>query len=266
MLRGRVIPRPLSLLLHFAYQEAASCLFPAFIFAMLVLSKAVEIPGLPRYDFMLLACVGMQAAMVWWLRVESVDELKVITLFHVLGTTMEVFKVAMGSWAYPDFAYSKLLGVPLYSGFMYASVASYITQAWRRLELRLTHFPPSGLNVALAALIYLNFFSHHYTLDLRYALIGAVFVAYWRARVYFTVGGVSFWLPLKLGFALVGFFIWLAENIATYLGAWQYPDQATQWTLVHPGKFSSWFLLFIVSFLIVAQLKRVKAARQGERW
>ncbi len=54
------------------------------------------------------------------------------------------------------------------------------------------------------------------------------------------------------------FFIWIAENIATFFGAWEYPNQTDEWSLVHLGKVSSWFLLVIVSFLIVATLKQVK--------
>ncbi|WP_035351303.1 DUF817 family protein, partial [Fictibacillus gelatini] len=46
--------------------------------------------------------------------------------------------------------------------------------------------------------------------------------------------------------------------IATFFGAWEYPNQTESWSLVHPGKVSSWLLLVIVSFLIVATLKQVK--------
>lgn len=41
-------------------------------------------------------------------------------------------------------------------------------------------------------------------------------------------------------------------------GAWKYPNQIDTWSLVHLGKVSSWLLLVIVSFLIVASLKQVK--------
>jgi uncharacterized membrane protein YoaT (DUF817 family) len=83
--------------------------------------------------------------------------------------------------------------------------------------------------------------------------------------VTFVVARHGFQMPVILAFLLTGFFIWLAENFATFFGAWQYPDQAHSWKLVHPGKVTSWLLLFIVSFLIVAQLKRVKARRTAFR-
>ncbi len=62
-----------------------------------------------------------------WAKLETLDELKAICLFHLIGFVLEVFKTSAGirSWVYPDFAYSKVLGVPLFSGFMYAAVGSY---------------------------------------------------------------------------------------------------------------------------------------------
>jgi len=254
-----------TLLLHFTWQEAASCFFAVFILVMLMITRYYPLPGLPRYDYdyMLLFTVLMQVAMVWVFKMETVNELKVICLFHVLGTAMELFKVHVGSWSYPGEAYTKIAGVPLYGGFMYASVASYITQAWRRLKLQVENFPTIWINVMIGSLIYLNFFTHHFTFDIRYFLLAAVVVIYRCTWIHFKVASESFKMPVVVAFLLTGFFIWIAENIATFFGAWQYPNQAHNWNLVHPGKVNAWLLLFIVSFLIVAQLKRVKARLTG---
>jgi hypothetical protein len=46
--------------LQFAYLQALSCLFPLIIFAALALTKFEHIPFLPRYDFILLICLGAQ--------------------------------------------------------------------------------------------------------------------------------------------------------------------------------------------------------------
>ncbi|KMZ41453.1 MULTISPECIES: DUF817 domain-containing protein [Bacillales] len=252
--------RYMRLLLHFGYQEAMSCLFPVFIFGSLALSKFVTISGLPRYDLLLLLCLLFQIFMVKS-GLESRDELKVITVFHVIGLCLEMFKVHMGSWSYPEDAYSKVFGVPLYSGFMYASVASYLCQAWRRLEVSLSGWPNQIIATILGAMIYLNFFTHHYIGDLRWVLMAAIFIVFWKTRVYFTVANERLFMPIPLGYFLIGFFIWIAENIATFLGAWNYPNQRAGWELVHLSKISSWFLLVIVSFIIVAELKHVKARR-----
>ena len=71
-------------------------------------------------------------------------------------------------------------------------------------------------------------------------------------------------MPLVLSFVLIGFFIWIAENIATYFGAWVYPNQAKQWAIVGPAKISSWMLLVIISFIIVAALKEIFPTQKGE--
>lgn len=254
--------RFIRLLLHFGYQEAMSCLFPVFIFAALAVSKFVAIPGLPRYDLLLLLCLAFQVFMVKS-GLESRDELKVITVFHLIGLCLEIFKVHMGSWGYPEDGYSKVFGVPLYSGFMYASVASYLCQAWRRLDVSLAGWPKPIWVTSLGAAIYLNFFTHHFIWDLRWVLMVLMFVVFWRSKVYFRVTHERFSMPIPLCYFLIGFFIWIAENIATFFGAWAYPNQRSGWELVHFGKISSWFLLVIVSFIIVAELKHVKARRTG---
>lgn len=251
-------------LLQFTWLQALSCIFPVIIFATLALTKIVAVPGIPRYDLILIICLLAQAGMVVF-KLETWDELKVICVFHLIGLGLELYKVHMGSWSYPEAGWSKIGGVPLYSGFMYASVASYICQAWRRMELRMTGWPPAVFTVLLCAGIYFNFFTHHFIMDFRWILTAALAVVFWKTRVNFTLLGREYWMPLTLSFLLIGFFIWVAENISTFLGAWSYPDQQQVWRLVHIGKISSWFLLVVISIIIVAQLKRVKSERNGRR-
>lgn len=244
-------------LFRFGMEQALSCVFPVVIFASLAFTKLIPLPLLPRYDWMLVICLLMQ----WWMvrsGLETRDELKVITVFHLIGLALELFKVHMGSWSYPEDGYFKIYGVPLYSGFMYASVASYLCQAWRRFDVGLVNWPPFYVVVPLAAAIYLNFFTHHYWIDVRWWLSALVLIVFWRSRATYVVSGTRYRMPLSLSFVLIGFFIWVAENIATFFGAWKYPNQTEAWSLVHLGKVSSWLLLVIVSFLIVATLKRVK--------
>lgn len=249
--------RPVAQLVRFGWEQALSCLFPVVIFASLGITQIIPLPLLPRYDWLLIIFLLMQ----WWMvrsGLETKDELKVITLFHLIGLALEIFKVHMGSWTYPEDGYFKVLGVPLYSGFMYASVASYLCQAWRRLKVELVKWPPFFLVVPLGAAIYLNFFTHHYWIDIRWWLAGLVIIVFMPSWVTYEVNGTRYRMPIALSFVLIGFFIWIAENIATLLGAWKYPNQAEAWSLVHLGKVSSWVLLVIVSFLIVATLKLVK--------
>jgi uncharacterized membrane protein YoaT (DUF817 family) len=246
-------------LLAFTIEEALSCLFPAAIFGALALSKKLPLFGLPRYDFLLLWCVFVQLLMMLT-RLETKDEVKVIGLFHVIGLGLELFKTKLGSWSYPEFAYTKAFGlVPLYSGFMYSSVASYICQAWRRLKLTIENLPKLRYTLPVATLIYFNFFTHQLGLpDLRWWLALAALILFRRAIVHYEVSGQRYKMPVFLSFVLIGFFIYLAENIATFFGAWQYPNQNSGWQLVHASKISSWFLLVIISFIIVASLKNLK--------
>ncbi|WP_123042182.1 DUF817 domain-containing protein [Cohnella candidum] len=246
----------------FAWQQALCCIFPVILFAAMAVTKVVEIPYFHRYDLILLICIIAQAGMLIS-GLETKDELKVITMFHLIGLGLELFKVQMGSWSYPGEAWSKIYGVPLYSGFMYASVASYICQAWRRFDLRFENWPNGVLTTGMAVLIYANFFTHHLLPDLRWVLIAALFFLFPKSTVRFTVDGHHYRMPLLLSFLLVAFFIWVAENISTLLGAFQYPHQADRWSLVHLGKWNSWFLLVIISVIIVVQLKDLKR-RIGE--
>ena len=245
-------------LLLFTYLQALSCVFPVIIFAALALSKFVSIPFFSRYDLILLMCIVGQIFMLTS-KLETWDEFKVICLFHIIGLCLELYKVHMGSWSYPEEAYSKVGGVPLYSGFMYASVASYICQSWRRMNLHMYSWPKPFLAVGVSVLIYLNFFTHHFTYDIRWVLKFLLLIIFFRTVVTFQLQEKVFKMPMILAFLLIGFFIWIAENIVTFLGAWQYPNQAETWSLVHIGKISSWFLLVIISVIIVAQLKRVKS-------
>lgn len=244
-------------LLLFTYLQALSCIFPVIIFSALALSKFVSIPLIPRYDLILLLCIAGQVFMLIS-KLETLDEFKVICLFHIIGLGLELYKVHMGSWSYPEDAFSKVGGVPLYSGFMYASVASYICQSWRRMNLHMYNWPKPFWAVGISVFIYFNFFTHHFTYDIRWILKGLLLIIFFRTVVTFELREKVFKMPMILAFLLIGFFIWIAENIVTFLGAWQYPNQADTWSLVHIGKISSWFLLVIISVIIVAQLKRVK--------
>jgi uncharacterized membrane protein YoaT (DUF817 family) len=258
---GRVDVRALLVeLTHFTRKEAQACLFAGLFFAAVLCVPRAGIAGLPRYDALLLIAVAIQGWMLWTGR-ETWDELKAICLFHVLGFALEAFKTSSGikSWSYPDFAYTKLFGVPLFSGFMYAAVGSYIIQAWRLLDLRVEHHPPYWMAGVVAGALYLNFFTHHFIGDYRWVLAALALGLYARSRIVFRPHCVDRCMPLSLGLVLTGFFIWLAENIGTFFGLWAYPHQLGAWAAVHLQKWSAWSLLVLMSFTIVTNLKHIKA-------
>ncbi len=238
--------------LLFGFKQAWACLFGALMMALLLgtfLFYPEDAP-LHRYDFLTIAALGIQIAMLAF-RLETWDEAKVILAFHFIGTVMEVFKTAVGSWVYPEEALLRIAGVPLFSGFMYASVGSYIARVWRIFDFHCEPYPARWMTWLLAVLIYMNFFSHHYLPDIRYALFAAVVLLFWRTRIYFTNWREARWMPLLVGWLLVALFIWLAENIATFANAWIYPSQEEGWHMVSVPKLGSWYLLMYISFVLV---------------
>lgn len=190
------------------------------------------------------------------LKLETWREALVILIFHIVGTLMELFKTSAGSWVYPEEAFFRIGGVPLFSGFLYASVGSYMARIMRVLHLRFTHYPPLWMTIVLAVLIYVNFFTHHFAPDMRLALFLIAGFLWARCWVTFTVDRQPRHMPLLLGFALIAFFIYLAENVGTLTATWVYPDQLDGWRPVTPAKYGSWFLLMLVSFVLVTLVHR----------
>lgn len=241
-------------------------MFGALLLAALLATHLWYPPDarLARYDFLVLVALGIQLAMLG-LRLETFAEAKVILVFHIVGTVMEVFKTHMGSWSYPEPSLLRIGGVPLFSGFMYAAVGSYIARIWRIFDIRPVNYPPTWQPVLLAALIYANFFSHHFVADMRWALFAAT--AWIFRRTWFVYRPFREWrrMPILLGFVLVALFIWIAENIATYSNAWIYPHQAGGWTMVPLAKLGAWLLLMIISFVLVATLHDMEGAPAGRR-
>lgn len=236
----------------FVLKQAWACVFGA-AFLVVVLAAKLWYPddaALARNDALTIAAVLIQVAMVAG-RLETLRELRVVVLFHVVGTVMELFKTDVGSWMYAADGVLRLGGVPLYSGFMYAAVGSYMVRVYRLFDLRFDRYPRRWLTAVAAAFIYVNFFSHHWIVDLRWVLIVAVVVLWGRTTMHFRFFRGTFRMPLLLAFAGVALFIWFAENIATYAGAWLYPSQVGGWHPVDASKLTSWFLLMIVSVVLV---------------
>src|SRR5215207_4975375 len=172
-------------LLRFAWVEAQCCLFALLFFLGLALVRVVPQPVDPA-DALLVWCLGV-TLVLWLLRWETGREVAVIFGFHLVGLALELFKVAQGSWSYPDTGLATIGGVPLYSGFMYAAVGSYVCQAWRRFDLRITGYH-ARTTAFVALLVYLNFFASHVTVDVRLALALVLILVTRRSWVHFTVG------------------------------------------------------------------------------
>ena len=237
----------------FVFKQGWACLFGGTMLSLVLLTKWFwpHHAWLARYDFLFLCALTVQVLMLL-LRMETVREAKVILMFHVVGTLMELFKTSVGSWAYPESNFFRLGHVPLFSGFMYASVGSYLARTARIVDMRYTRYPKMKVTVALAILIYANFFTHHFLPDIRILLFVFVAAAFGPTWVYFRPYRKYRRMPLLVGFALVAFFIWMAENIGTFAAAWVYPNQRDGWQLVYFSKYGAWLLLMIISFILVS--------------
>jgi uncharacterized membrane protein YoaT (DUF817 family) len=244
-------------LLWFGVKQAWACLFGALMLGLLIatwLFWPADAP-LGRYDFVTLMAVAIQAALLA-AGLETRREAAVIVLFHVIGTLMEIFKTATGSWVYPGASILHIGGVPLFTGFMYASVGSYIARAWRLFEFRFTGHPRWSFTAVLAAAAYLNFFADHYGVDFRWLLFVVVAWLFGSCQVHYRVRRKYRRMPLLIGFMLVALFIWLAENLGTFTRVWMYPAQHRAWHLVPPVKIGSWLLLMTISYVLVSALYR----------
>src|SRR3989344_3591117 len=226
----------------FVFQEARACVFAGSFLFLLIITNYVHLPFIGRADFLFLAAILIQVIMI-------------VTKLYTTHPNI-------GSWVYLDLGFFHIATVPLYSGFMYASIGSYIAQSWRIFKLQLKNPPPYAISLVLSILIYANFFTNHFWPDVRLFLILFVLVVFWKTKIEYTVRTMARRMPVALSFVLIAFFIWIAENIGTFTGAWQYPYQVTAWSAVSFHKVSSWSLLVILSFILIAYLKHVKEQRK----
>lgn len=254
-------------LVVFGLKQAWACVFGAVMLVLLVTARVLYPDDAPlaRADALVLAAVAVQVAMLA-LRLESLREMGVIALFHVVGTAMEVFKTAVGSWAYETDGLLRIGEVPLYTGFMYAAVGSYMVRVMRLFDLRFTRYPPLLATAALAAAIYANFFTHHYLPDARWVLLAATLLLYGRCAMSLRVHRRAPWrrMPVIAAFLGVAGLLWIAENVGTAAGAWIYPHQRAGWELVPASKLVSWLLLMMVSVVLVTLVHRPRRPERAQ--
>lgn len=260
-----MLPAPLAEAAMFLVKLLWSAFFAVLILSAIIASRLIWNPdwALSRYDGLVIFVVATQALFLWT-KLESWEEAKVIFLFHVTGTVMEIYKLSQGSWDYPEQGLIEIGGVPLFTGFMYAAVGSFIARAIRLFDMSFAPYPPFWITALLALAIYVNFFTHHYVYDIRWFLFAATVALYWRTRIWFFPARTPRWVPLPLAAAFSALLLWVAENVGTLTQTWAYPDQPA-FQLVSLAKFGSWYLLLYVSFVTVTLVLRDALMRQPMR-
>ncbi|GHC21989.1 membrane protein [Gemmobacter nanjingensis] len=256
------LPYGLAELVMFILKQGWACLFGGLLLIAILATRLIWSPEWPvhRYDALFLFAIATQVVFLWK-GLETWEEARVILMFHLTGTAMEWFKVGAGSWSYPEPGLFKLWGVPLFSGFMYASVGSYMARVIRLFDMRFAPYPPFWLTVVFAQAIYVNFFAHHFLPDIRVALFAGSVLLFARTRIWFRISDRDWWMPLPVAAFLSSFALWLAENIGTATGTWLYSGQVAG-QVVSFAKLGSWYLLLYVSFVTVTLVSRAALHRQ----
>ena len=174
--------------LRFGVKQGWACLFGGIAVALMIATYRFYPATAPlaRYDFLFLCMIAVQVALLTgWL--EIWDEAKVILIYHVVGTVMEIFKTKAGSWIYPEPNFFRIGGVPLFTGFMYSCIGGYLCRVWRLFDFRFTNHPRRASIIAFSLAIYANFFADHYGFDLRLLLFALAVVMFGRTTIYFKV-------------------------------------------------------------------------------
>jgi uncharacterized membrane protein YoaT (DUF817 family) len=267
---GRVMARRRSMawlyeFLRFGVKQGWACLFGGIAVALMIATFRFypADAALARYDFLFLCMIAVQIVLLGG-RLETLDEAKIILIYHVVGTVMEIFKTSVGSWIYPEPNLFRIGGVPLFSGFMYSCIGSYLCRVWRLFDFRFSRHPRPVSLVAFSVASYANFFTHHFMPDLRLLLFAAAALMFGRTTIYFKVWRTYRSMPLLLGLVLVSLFIWFSENIGTFTKTWIYPSQRHGWSVVSFDKLGSWFLLLIISYTLVSLINTPRAMDADE--
>lgn len=248
----------------FIGKQAYACIFGIFLVFMIILTKYYyPLEGIMyRYDFLFLSAILFQVFLILT-KLEEWKEVWIIMIFHFVAMGMEIFKThpSIGSWQYPEWFDLGIMNVPLFAGFMYSAVGSYLARVWRIFEFEYEHYPKKITTLLIALMIYINFFTHHFIIDLRWFLILWIVCTFGFSTIYYKPNKKYYSMNLVLGFWLVSTVIWIGENIATYMNIWLYPYQKNWWHMVGTEKITAWFLLMIISFVLVSLLRTPKEHR-----
>lgn len=248
----------LKLIATFTFKAASAALFGILLllaFALTAPMGSHEYYGFFRYDYLLFYAVIIQICLLY-LKLESWSEAKVIALFHIMAMGMEIFLTspAIASWQYPQPAVFKLLTVPLFAGFMYSAVGSFFARSLRLFQMSFVHLPNFNVLLVLAVCAYLNFMTKFFIPDVRIILfIWSIFI-FWKTKLFFRVSNRQLSLPMLPVLVVLAFIIWIAENISTFYKIWVYPSQVDVWHMVGWEKLGSWYLLLMLSLVLVLKI------------
>lgn len=232
----------------------SAALFGLLLLLAFVITYQMHWPmaGIYRYDALLAYALIIQVFLVYF-KLETPREVWVIAIFHLMAMLMELFLThpKIASWHYPEPAIFRLYTVPLFAGFMYSAVGSFLARSLRLYKASFGHLPGLKWLGLLAVLSYANFFTKFFIPDIRNILFVLSIILFWKTRLLFSIQKQAYQLPFLPLLLTLAFIVWLAENIATFANIWRYPSQADLWHMVGWGKLGSWYLLLTLSLVLV---------------
>ena len=243
---------------EFSFKAASAALFGILLLIAFVLTASMgshEFYSFFRYDYLLFYALIIQVCLIY-LKLESWSEAKVIALFHIMAMGMEIFLThpQIASWQYPQPAVFKIMTVPLFAGFMYSAVGSFFARSLRLYQVSFIKLPQFSHMLVLAVLSYINFMSKFFIPDFRNLLFVWSIWIFWKTKIRFELQHHQIQLPLLPILLVLAFIIWIAENISTFYKIWLYPSQVDAWHMVGLGKLGSWYLLLLLSLVLVLKI------------
>ena len=245
-------------LFEFLHKAASAALFGILLLIAFALTAKMgdqSYFGFFRYDYLLFYALIIQVCLIY-LKLESWAEVRVIALFHILAMGMEIFLThpQIASWQYPQPAVFKLFTVPLFAGFMYSAVGSFFSRSLRLYQISFEKLPSFYMMLSLACLAYANFMTKFFIPDYRVILFIWSIVIFWKTKIRFELQHIQWQLPMLPVLFVLAFIIWIAENISTFYKIWLYPSQINAWHMVGWGKLGSWYLLLLLSLVLVLKI------------
>jgi uncharacterized membrane protein YoaT (DUF817 family) len=79
-------------------------------------------------------------------------------------------------------------------------------------------------------------------------------IIFWKTRIRFQLQQHQLQFPMLPVLIVLAFLIWIAENISTFYRIWLYPSQVEAWHMVGWGKMGSWYLLLLLSLVLVLKI------------
>ena len=84
---------------------------------------------------------------------------------------------------------------------------------------------------------------------------------FWKTKIRFELQHHSIQLPMLPILWLLAFIIWIAENVSTFYKIWLYPSQVDAWHMVGWGKLGSWYLLLLLSLVLVLKILGIRNSK-----